>query len=181
MKKINVSTDRLRIRPVHLSDLEEVHALHSTPEVDEYNTLGIPTNIGQTQSILCEWVLSQDKEEDRKLTLAVENEEGSFIGLVALNFGRQVYRSAEVWFKYHKRFWNKGYATEALKAVIDLAFDDLGLHRLEAGCAVENLGSKKVLEKVGMIQEGRKRKCLPLGDKWSDTLEFGMLVEDRVV
>ncbi|SFT73375.1 Protein N-acetyltransferase, RimJ/RimL family [Lishizhenia tianjinensis] len=179
MRKVELNTERLTLRSVLLSDLDEVHALHSSPAVDEYNTLGIPENIKQTRDLLCEWVLSSEKEEGRKLTLAVLNEDKAFIGLIAINTGRAVYQSAEVWFKYHKKFWNKGYATEALKAVIDFGFDQLKLHRIEAGCAVENIRSKKVLEKAGMVQEGRKRKCLPLGDHWSDTLEFGMLTTDR--
>ncbi len=46
--------------------------------------------------------------------------------------------------------------------VLDFCFNDLKLHRIEAGCAVENIASYKVMEKVGMQKEGRCRKVLPL-------------------
>lgn len=179
MRKIDIKTERLHIRSVRLSDLQEVHALHSSPDVDKYNTLGIPESLEQTRDLLCEWVLSSGKSEGKSFICAVENEDGSFIGLIALNTGREIYQSAEVWFKYQKEYWGNGYATEALEAMIDFGFDELNLHRIEAGCAVENLGSKKVLERVGMVQEGRKRNNLPLDTSWSDTFEFGMLQTDR--
>jgi RimJ/RimL family protein N-acetyltransferase len=55
----------------------------------------------------------------------------------------------------------KGYGTE-VNRVLDFGFNDLNLHRIKAGCAVENIASIKVLEKVGMIREGRGRQLLPL-------------------
>ena len=57
-------------------------------------------------------------------------------------------------------------------------FKELRLHRIEAGCAVENFGSIKVLEKVGMKKEGRKRKSLPLKSGWSDSFEYAILSTD---
>ncbi len=62
--------------------------------------------------------------------------------------------------------------------MLDLGFDHLKLHRLQAGCAVGNLGSIKVLEKVGMIKEGRGRQILPLSTGWSDNYEYSILESD---
>jgi len=83
-----------------------------------------------------------------------------------------------VWYKIHPDFWNKGFATEGLKAVIDFGFETLKLHRIEAGCAVDNIGSLKVLEKAGMLQEGRGRKLLPLKQGWSDNFKYAILETD---
>ena len=63
----------------------------------------------------------------------------------------------------------------ALKIIINFGFDDLKLHRIEAGCAVENIGSIRVLEKVGMNLEGRKRQNLPLKNGWSDNFEYAIV------
>lgn len=65
-----------------------------------------------------------------------------------------------------------------LHVLPETGFDHLKLHRIEAGCAVANTGSVKVLEKAGMLKEGRKRKVLPLKEGWSDNYEFAMLEED---
>ena len=67
---------------------------------------------------------------------------------------------------------------ESLKAIISFGFETLKLHRIEAGCAVDNIGSFKVLEKAGMIREGRLRQVLPLKTGWSDNFEYSILETD---
>jgi ribosomal-protein-alanine N-acetyltransferase len=61
-----------------------------------------------------------------------------------------------VWYKLHSDHWGEGYATEALNLVLDFGFNNLELHRIQSGCAVDNIGSIKVLEKVGMIRGTRE-------------------------
>jgi len=72
----------------------------------------------------------------------------------------------------------KASTNNKLGMVIKYGFDILQLHRIEAGCAVENIGSIKVLEKVGMTREGRGRKVLPLKSVWSDNFEYSILETD---
>jgi len=82
-------------------------------------------------------------------TFAIERvADDVFLGLFGLMVGAVKYRIAEVWYKVHSDHWRNGYATESLKAVIRYGFETLQLHRIEAGCAVENLGSIRVLEKA---------------------------------
>ena len=85
-----------------------------------------------------------------------------------------------MWFKVHKDFWNKGYTTEALIALLNFAFGEMKLHRIEEGCAVENIASARVLEKAGMIREGMKRKKLPIRGEWKDNFFYGLLREEFV-
>jgi [ribosomal protein S5]-alanine N-acetyltransferase len=94
------------------------------------------------------------------------------------NLGVPNYQSGEVWYKLHKDFWGKGYATEAVTRILKFCFIDLNLHRIEAGCAVENVGSIRVLEKAGMTREGRKRKNLPIRGEWKDNYFYAILEED---
>jgi len=169
MNNIHLKSERLTLKPINLSDLEAIHQLHSLPETDEFNTLGIPENIEQTQSIIEQWISENQKEDNRIFTFTIKSK-NQFIGLIALNLGKEKYRNAD--------FWNKGYATEALKIIINFGFNELKLHRIGAGCAVENIGSVRVLEKVGLTLEGRKRQNLPLKTGWSDNFEFAILSSD---
>lgn len=174
--EIQLQTKRLLISPISFSDLDDIHALHSLPETDRYNTLGIPKNLKQTENIVQGWIENNHKEQNSNFTLKIEsNTNKDFIGLIALNLGKPKFKIAEVWYKLHPDFWNNGYATEALHKVLEFGFRELGLHRIEAGCAVDNIGSIKVLEKVGMIKEGSKRKVLPLKEGWSDNFEYAIL------
>jgi len=170
---------RLNIREIELKDIDNVHQLHSLSETDEFNTLGIPETIQETEDILSGWLAEQKKEPRNAYVFGIDlKDELKFIGLIAINPGKKNYRTAEVWFKVHKDFWRKGYTTEALIKLLDFGFNHLQLHRIEAGCAVDNIASIKVLEKAGMTREGMKRKKLPIRGEWKDNYFYGILDED---
>jgi ribosomal-protein-alanine N-acetyltransferase len=176
MSELTLKTTRLILREVELNDLDNIHDLHSLPETDEFNTLGIPENKEVTEKVVREWVKIQ--EPRNRYTFKIESG-GKFIGLIGLkNLGVPNYQSGEVWYKLHKDFWGNGFATEALKRVLEFCFIELNLHRIEAGCAVENIGSIKVLEKAGMTREGRKKKKLPIRGEWKDNFFYAILEED---
>lgn len=176
--ELTLQTKRLHIRELSTADLENIHALHSLPETDQFNTLGIPDSIVTTKNLLLEWMASQDALPRTSHIFCIEHADtGNFIGLIALNFGKPAFRVAEVWYKVHVNHWGMGYTTEALTELIKFGFQ-IGLHRIEAGCAVENIASIKVLEKAGMKREGRKRKVLPIRGEWKDNYMYAILDED---
>ncbi len=174
-----IETIRLKLRLIESSDLNAIHALHSLPSTDEFNTLGIPENIEVTGEIVNNWIASHSKESFESYTFAIRlKEEEKLFGLISLKNYKPKYRSAELWYKTHSDYWGKGYATEAVNEVIRFGFRELNLHRIEAGCAVDNVGSIKVLEKVGFKLEGRKKLVLPLKTGWSDAFEYAILEND---
>jgi ribosomal-protein-alanine N-acetyltransferase len=75
-------------------------------------------------------------------------------------------------------YWGKGYITEAASMVLDFGFRKLLLHRIEAGVAIDNVASIKVLEKIGMHNEGIRRKILPIRGEWKDNFHYALLEED---
>lgn len=98
------------------------------------------------------------------------------MGLFALKLGNEKYKRGEVWYKLHSAYWGRGFGTESLKRILDFGFGELNLHRIEAGCAVDNIGSIKVLEKVGMKRGGNEHFSLKSG--WSDNFEYALLETD---
>ncbi len=180
MAEIKLSSERLKLRLIELSDLDSIHALHSLPETDKFNTLGIPENIEETKLILNDWILENKKSECKNFTFAIEqNVSQKFTGLIAIKIGSKKFKNGEVWYKLNSNYWGKGFGTESLNSILSFGFEKLKLHRIEAGCAVENIGSIKVLEKVGMTKEGRKRQVLPLKSGWSDNFEYAILETDE--
>ena len=132
-----------------------------------------------TENIIKEWLVGQNAKPQTSYIFCLNLvDTKQFIGLIALNIGKPNYKTAEVWYKIHLDYWKKGYATEALTKLIDFGFTELVLHRIEAGCAVENIASIKVLEKVGMTKEGMKRKKLPIRGEWKDNYFYAILEED---
>ncbi|AWH75034.1 GNAT family N-acetyltransferase [Dokdonia sp. Dokd-P16] len=179
MNHFPLTTQRITLRPITIADLDVIHNLHSLPETDAYNALGIPESITATKAIITPWIADNNQENITNHTLAmVRSEDQKFIGLYGLKIDSPKYQRAEIWYKIHRDYWNNGYATEATLAILDFSFDTLHLHRVTAGCAVQNIGSYKVLEKVGMTREGRCRQILPLSTGWADNYEYAILESD---
>ncbi|MEP7079607.1 MAG: GNAT family protein [Ginsengibacter sp.] len=176
---MKLQTDRLNFRQVSKEDISNIHALHSLPETDRFNTLGIPETIQKTEKIIYNWCNKQNNMPPASYVFCLDLiHTKQFIGLIALNIGKPNYQTAEVWYKIHPVHWQKGYASEALSGLLHFAFKVLKLHRIEAGCAVENFASVKVLEKAGMKREGMKRKILPIRGEWKDNYFYAILEEE---
>ena len=174
-----ISTFKLSLSLIQFSDLESIHKLHSFPEVDQYNTLGIPTSMKDTRKVVTASIKNNLQEKISNYTFKITSKDsGGFIGLLGVNLAKEKYKSAEIWFKILPSYWNKGITTDAVNTILDFCFENLKLHRVCAGCAVDNIGSIKVLEKVGMRREGHARKTLPLKTGWSDNYEYAILETD---
>ncbi|MEM6844385.1 MAG: GNAT family protein [Bacteroidota bacterium] len=174
-----LTTNRLSLYIIALNDLDEIHHLHSLPETDRYNTLGIPKDKTVTRKLVQHWIRQQHNEPNQHFVWRIsDNKSKRFVGLIALDLGAERFRLGSVWYKLLPEFWRQGLATEALNEVLRFSFEELYLHRIEAGCATENIASARVLEKVGMQREGSKRKVLPIRGKWIDNYEYAILEED---
>jgi [ribosomal protein S5]-alanine N-acetyltransferase len=167
------------MRDLFLGDLSDVHFLLTRPETDKYNTLGIPGTVRRTEFLLNEWIIAQTEDPRMLFVFALENRNNNhWMGLIGLQLREPKFRSAEVWFKIIPANWGDGFATESLKRILIFAFLELNLHRVEAGCAIENIASARVLEKAGMQREGVKRKILPIRGEWADANSYAILEED---
>lgn len=176
---MQLHTIRLTLREVLLTDLQAIHELLSLTETDRFNTLGIPETLETTTAWVLEWTEEKKTNPRNFYTFSIElTADHTFIGLIALNLGKANYKKGKIWLKLHTNHWNKGYGSESLKEILKFGFKQLQLHRIEAGCAVQNTASKKIIEKVGMIQEGLLRANLPIRGEWVDNYEFAMLDTD---
>ncbi len=175
---MNYQSSIVNFREIMLDDILKIHELNSFPEVDKYNTSGIPESIHDTENTILQYIQEQTENPRNRYAFLLENKQAEFIGLIGIVLGKPKYFTAEIWYKIHPNFWNKGYATEIVKCVLSFCFNELKLHRVKAGCATENIGSIRVLEKNGFIREGFHKKVLPIRGVWTDNYEFAILEED---
>lgn len=179
MIETTLISERLRLELITHSDLEFIHKLLCHQETDRFNALGTPESLEETITLIAPWINENLKHTIINHRWIIENSTThENIGLIGLKLSDSKYQCREVWYKIHPDQWNNGFATEALNRVIDFGFDQCKLHRIQAGCAVENSASIRVLEKVGMTMEGRGRQLLPLKSGWSDNFEFSILESD---
>ena len=176
---LKLESDRLQLHEISWDDLDQLHQLHSIPEVDEYNTLGIPSSVEETKKIMGREIEAQMNVERSSYTWKIELKDGGhFIGLAGITLSNDKFRLGEIYYKLDPQFWGKGYATEVAKKLISTGFDELGLHKVEAGVAVGNEQSIRVLEKAGMKREGLRRKILPIRGEWVDNYHYAIVEND---
>jgi RimJ/RimL family protein N-acetyltransferase len=98
--------------------------------------------------------------------------------MVECNIRNLANKVGEIAYIINPNYWGRGYATEAARLTVEFGFSKLHCHRIFASCHPQNVGSAKVLKKIGMIQEGRLRENLLLRDDWRDSLLFSMLEKE---
>ncbi|HOK49329.1 MAG TPA: GNAT family N-acetyltransferase [Sedimentibacter sp.] len=107
------------------------------------------------------WIL---KKEDNKL-----------IGNICLsNIIMGNFRSCYMGYKLDCDEINKGYMTEAIKKVLDIMFNEYGLHRIEVNVMPRNIRSLKVMKKLNFEEEGYSRRYLEINGKWEDHVHFAI-------
>jgi [ribosomal protein S5]-alanine N-acetyltransferase len=103
----------------------------------------------------------------------------AFVGAVSLSrVQRGVAQSCAMGYWVGQRFARQGLTLAAVRAVTRFAFEDLGLHRVEAACQPDNAPSKALLEKAGFSHEGFARKYLKINGDWRDHLLYARLSSD---
>jgi RimJ/RimL family protein N-acetyltransferase len=176
---MELSTNRLIIQEVTWDDLDDIFILESSPEIDEFNTLGIPDNKNVTREHLRPFIGDQKAEVRKKYCWTIRLQTtGEFIGLAGMTVTADRFKMGEIWYNLMPTHWGNGYATEVAKRLIRFGFEILNLHRIEAGVATENKRSIKVLEKAGMTIEGIRRKILPIRGDWVDNYHYAILESD---
>lgn len=104
--------------------------------------------------------------------------DGALLGGLSLsNVRRGVTQSASIGYWIGAPHTRQGYMTAGVRAALPFVFEFLGLHRLEAACLPNNIGSIKVLERNGFQREGIARSYLKINGIWQDHLLFARLAE----
>ncbi len=167
-------TSRLRLRPFTGADADHLVALHTSPEVMRYWDSPRWTDPGRADRFLA--VCERLAEEGSGARVAIDRvEDGTFVGWCALTEWDPDFRSASLGYCLDQSAWGHGYMTEAAHALLRWAYDTLDLNRVQAETDTRNIGSARVLEKLGFVREGTLREdCIVDGDV-SDSWVFGLL------
>jgi RimJ/RimL family protein N-acetyltransferase len=177
-KKVTLTTNRLLLRPFSLHDVDDVYEYTNDPEWARYQ-VNIPP-IPFPRETVAELVTMFANPPDSQGILqmfAIECE-GKVIGEICLNQHDEDLRSDrfEITYALSRKYWGKGLMTEAAREVMNWTFKThQNLHRMYAWCDPRNTGSWRVLEKLGMKQEGQLRDHIKWDDEFRDQLFFGLL------
>ena len=152
---IFLETKRLILKTPELSDLDDLIALRTDPDVMRYINDGSIQTTEQVHEHLINFPAYFEKH-GLGFFLAFEKETGVFIGQAGLfhvNFN-DTQPDIEVAYRFQKKFWGKGYATELTSALIQWGFKHLPIEKIIAFVHPENEASRRVMEKSGMQYKG---------------------------
>ncbi len=119
------------------------------------------------------------KDEAYPLLIFKADDNKKLLGGVTIsNVRRGIAQTAQLGYWIGQPHANKGYMSEAVRAVSGFCFDQLALNRVEAACLINNGPSTRVLENAGFSHEGIARKYLKINGKWQDHLLYALLKDD---
>ena len=132
-----------------------------------------------TEQVVLRWV--REYSDPYCLHWAITRKShGDVIGGVSLTIRDAMDERAELGYSLGSAFWQQGYGSEAVQAVLDYGFDRVGLHRIEAFCDSQNQASAALLRHLGLQQEGLHRgMCRLASGVFVDCLSFGLCAEER--
>ena len=174
-----LATERLLLRPFTDADLDDVAAYHALPEVvrflygevrsrDEVRELLVPRRLRYRLA----------EEGDVAVLAVVLAETGRVIGEVTLTWASVLHRQGEFGFVFHPDYHGRGDASEAAARMLDLAFDELGLHRVSGRTDADNGASAALMRRLGMRQEAHFVQNEIFKGEWGDEVVFAILADE---
>jgi ribosomal-protein-alanine N-acetyltransferase len=168
---------KLSLRPLTEADISSDYVSWlNDPEVNRYLEVGRePVSAEQIRTRLNTY-----GEGTANLIFAIiDTESGKHVGNVTLNNISTTHGHGDTGLIIGDRsFWGKGYARQAWSLLVDFAFKQLELRKVEAGVVVGNIGSEKALRAIGFKEEGRQRQHFFADGKHCDVIRFGVFPEE---
>lgn len=172
-----LQTARLLLRPFAEGDTEAIYALQSNARVLRYWDSPPWTERARADAFIS--ACRKMAEEGSGARFAIENrDDKAFVGWCSMFLWNPVYRSIGIGYCFDEPAWGKGYATEAVRAMLQWAYGALDLNRVEAELDTRNAASARVLEKLGFEREGLRREDCIVSGEVSDSWIYGLLRRD---
>lgn len=177
-----ISTERLRLRPLTKSDLESRSANYQKrTDVVRYLRWEVHDHDEPAKNLEKRIALDRLAHDGDGLIFAVElcatddSDEHRVIGDVSLFVKSAKDAQIEIGWVFHPAVHGRGFATEAATALLKVAFDELGAHRVYAELDAANEASARLCEILGMSREALLRERDHVDDEWRDVAIFGLL------
>jgi RimJ/RimL family protein N-acetyltransferase len=172
-----IPTERLVLRRFRAADAKTLADYRSDPQVARYQSWDAPFSLLRAETAVANFMAS-DPEKAGWFQYAIERaDDKALIGDVAVHLHDNL-KQAEVGFTLATAYQKKGYATEAVGAVLDRLFRVQGLHKVAGECDARNAASAALMERLGFTREGRLRQQTWIKGEWTDDLIYGLLAEE---
>jgi RimJ/RimL family protein N-acetyltransferase len=166
----------VRIRAIEKRDIDEIMKWINDPEVKSNLLMRYPVSQYQEERWI-ETALATDNQRNK--TFALETKDGVYLGGIGLQKIDWENSNAEVGIVIGKKeYWNKGYGTDAMLAILDFAFNQMNLHRVYLRVFEFNQRGIRSYEKCGFQKEGVLRQDRYRQGRYYNTIMMGILKEE---
>jgi RimJ/RimL family protein N-acetyltransferase len=172
-----IVTERLTLRLMTHDDLDDLLAYKSREDVCRY-LLYEPLTREQLEPKIAGWGAATRMAAEHDYLQPVIQLGDRVIGDMYLTIASVENRGAEIGWTLHPDFQGKGYASEAATAMLDLAFGELGMHRVRAELDPRNTASIALCRRLGMREEAHLVRDLMFRGDWADTGVYAILEEE---
>ncbi len=172
-----LTTQRLILRPMRMSDAPDVFAYSRDPEVARHVLWEAHRSLADSRAYL-RFIHKQYRDGAPSSYGIVLKETGHLVGTIGFMWYSPENQSAEVGYSLARWLWGQGLMPEALQAVLDMSFSTLRLHRVEAMHETSNPASGRVMAKCGMQHEGTLRERVLNKGKYTDVDLYAILLQD---
>ena len=169
-----LETKRLYLRKFEDEDIDFVYSHFSNPNISEYLYDNDPPKSADEAKEILEWCMDFDSENHIRWCI-VRKEDLIQIGTCGFHGHDQKNNAVEIGYDLSSAYWNQGYMSEALRAMLAFGFSHLGLNRTYAYVYVSNVRSNRLLEKLGFTLEGVIRDKHLFRGKYYDHNLFSLL------
>ncbi|MBC1349900.1 GNAT family N-acetyltransferase [Listeria welshimeri] len=173
-RKQMIKTERLFLSEMTLADTEVLFGYWSDDSVTRYMNIE-PFQSMQPVEEMIRMLRQLEMEEKALRCVIVLQSTGEIIGTCGFNYIDHENHRAEIAYDLGTRFWRQGYATEAVRALIEWGKESFKLHRIEAKVDPRNVSSITLLEKLGFLEEGLLRDYEKIGTAYQDVKLFSWL------
>lgn len=176
---ITLETERLVLRKFKIEDSKDVYNNWATDSLcNRYLSWDLHKNIDETKNIIQKWIDEYDKGSYNWIVELKESKE--VIGAISAVHIYKKDLNCEIGYCYGSKYWGKGYATEALRRVIDFFLNDCNLYLVEARHISGNPASGRVMEKAGMKKDAvlKNRRINKYTQQLNDLIVYSINKEE---
>jgi ribosomal-protein-alanine N-acetyltransferase len=155
-----IETERLIIRPLTDADVESVFEYCSNPEVAKFSTWSAHKNLDDSRFLISFAKKNYLRNIPEPYAITLKTNPQKVVGTVGWFWASEMNRHIEVAYALAENLWGQGLMVEAGQAVVNTAIKEHDINRISARCMVENNGSVRVMEKLGMKYEGTQRQAM---------------------
>jgi RimJ/RimL family protein N-acetyltransferase len=175
---IKLETERFFLRPVLEDDVDDIYQNVKDYDIARW-LISVPHPYPEDGAIKyireCHELMKKGLSYELPIKLKATQE---MVGIMAVLKVDRKNRNAELGYWIAKKYWRKGFATEAGLRVLEFGFNVLNLERMYAKCIPENNASRRVMEKMGMKYEGTFRHEILKENKYFDMSYCGIIKEE---